>query len=245
MIVLQEAYSVLLPEDIERHLSAFFGNVNVQRLLEAGDYPALVELWNHSKQPFQIDYAGGMVVGSLANSDIGAVGAEYVESTDTVRVSLSSRFFAAISKQGTRRVAAMLLPILAHEFIHRERYGKSGGKSVKGYIDPKLIPWWKYAGQEEELAPFAVQTVDEFISDGYPVDVILDILAGSRRGYSLNQVLDTFSQKVLPNNPAGFKKYLKIAYRHAVELKRQGIGAENPLEWDEYWKSVGKKPPKH
>ena len=95
------------------------------------------------------------------------------------------------------------------------------------------------------IPSFAVQIVEEFVVKEYPIDVIIDIISGSRPYYSGNSFLDTFRDEFKKGhiNKGLYHKFLRTAYEYAINLKKNGINIENPKRWDAYWNKVGKPSP--
>jgi hypothetical protein len=187
-------------------------------------------------------YEGGVTTGTV-DSNYGIISGK--EKNSKISIFVNTRFFIRVYKEGIAIVASHLLPAIAHEYIHYQRDILSKGRSQNNYLSPDMVSWLKYASQPEEISSFAVQIVEEFVLKDYPIDVILDIISGSRPYLSGNNFLDTFRDQFRNGgiNSKLYHKFLRTAYDYAINLKKNGINVENPKKWDAYWDKVGKTSP--
>jgi 8-oxo-dGTP pyrophosphatase MutT (NUDIX family) len=257
MIVFKEAYKTLSREKITQLLDKFFNRSDIKKLItfdeEKDDtiyYNAyksrcqdVVNLWNKQNIMLNFDFYGGNFTTGAVDSDYGIISGE--EKNAKISISVNTRFFIKIYKEEIGTVAKHLLPAIAHEYIHYQRDILSKGRSQNNYLSPNSVSWFRYASQPEEISSFAVQIVEEFVLKEYPIDVVIDIISGSRPWWSGNGFLDEFRRQFRDGkiNSKLYHKFLRTAYDYAVNLKKEGVNIENPPEWDAYWNKIGKKPP--
>jgi 8-oxo-dGTP pyrophosphatase MutT (NUDIX family) len=257
MILFKEAYKTLSRERIAQLLDKFFNRSDIKELIifdEEKDDPVsykayksrcwdVVNLWNKQNIMLNFDFYKGNFTTGAVDSDYGIISGE--EKNAKISISVNTRFFTKIYKEGIDTVAKHLLPAIAHGYIHYQRDILSKGRSQNNYLSSDSVSWFKYASQPEEIASFAVQIVEEFILNDYPIDVIIDIISGSRPWWSGNSFLDEFRRQFRDGkiNSKLYHKFLRTAYDYAVKLKKEGVNIENPQKWDVYWDKVGKSSP--
>jgi 8-oxo-dGTP pyrophosphatase MutT (NUDIX family) len=257
MVIFKEAYKTLSREKIIQLLDKFFNRSDIKELItfdgEKDDpvfYNAyksrcrdVVNIWNKQNIMLYFDFYKGSFTTGAVDSSYGIISGE--EKNTKILISVNVQFFTKIYKEGIGTVAKHLLPAIAHEYIHYQRDVLSKGRSQNNYLSSESVSWFKYASQPEEIASFAVQIVEEFVLDNYPIDVIIDIISGSRPWRSGNSFLDEFRRQFRDGkiNSKLYHKFLRTAYDYAVNLKKEGVNSENPEEWDVYWNKVGKISP--
>jgi 8-oxo-dGTP pyrophosphatase MutT (NUDIX family) len=212
--------------------------------LEGNSVPEVLDRFNASQDNVFLKYAGKFSVG---RTEFGIGGASSKNGRISVQVFYG--FLEAIRKDFDGVVSA-LVGHINHEFVHAEHFRRSGGKSEEGYLEPsEAHSWVEYATQPEEIQSWARSVVEYFIGDGYPLDVILDILSGSRNSpigsYSRNPFLDQIRDGFLKGKVSAkaYHKFLLECYNYVQQVKEDGDVPFSVPEWDIYWESVGKEPP--